>query len=581
MTRLAAPRGERSASRLAILVLAGVTLAYATRVALWQPLPVFGDNPADGWVRVGGVVHVHTTLSDGGGTPEEVVKAARGAGLRFVAITDHGHLDAKPLEGYHEGVLLLVGTEISTAAGHLLALGTSVPAFRFSGDPLDALDDVRELGGHAFAAHPDSKRPDLTFTGWRLPGPWGIELINGDSQWRAAGWAGLARTTTLYGLNPRYSLLATLTPPEGALERWDRLLQERDVPGLAGADAHSRIPLPGARALRFPSYAALFDLLRVYALVPQPLSGRADSDGQAVLAALGAGRSYMAVEALAPADAFSFTLEGEAGRWTMGDSAPPAPGLTLRAGGRLPTGARLRLLKDGSPLLEQTGRLEWPSPGPGVYRVEVYVPGWRIPWVISNPIAVCATEQRLRRQQRAAWPVQSEPPPTRLLLDGFEGSSRFATEHDPGSAVESAAFDPGGGVDGRVAARLAFRLGVFEAPPAPTYCSLIARGEWDLSGAHSLLFWIRGDGVYRVRVELRDRNPLSGDNGVEFWFASVRTTTAWRRVALPIARFRSINPRSDGRLDLDQIREIAFVIDEGTMPLGSHGSIWLDELGTD
>jgi hypothetical protein len=74
---------------------------------------------------------------------------------------------------------------------------------------------------------------------------------------------------------------------------------------------------------------------------------------------------------------------------------------------------------------------------------------------------------------------------------------------------------------------------------------------------------------------------LSSDNGVEFWSASVRTTTAWRRVALPLARFRSVNPRSDGRLDLDQVREIAFVIDKGAMPLGSRGSIWFDELRTD
>lgn len=581
MTRIAAPTGKWSAARLAILALAGLALAYAARVALWRPLPVLGDHPADGWVRVGGVVHVHTTLSDGGGTPEEVVKAARLAGLRFVAITDHGHADAKPREGYHEGVLLLVGTEISTTAGHLLSLGNSAPSFRFSGDPLDALDDIHELGGLAFAAHPDSQRPELRFTGWSLPGPWGIELVNGDSQWRAAGWAGLARTAMLYPLSPRYSLLATLTPPLAALDRWDRLLQERDVPGIAGADAHSRIPLPGGRALRFPSYAALFDLLRVFALLPEPLSGHAAADTWAVLTALRAGRSYMAVEALAPADGFSFTLEGEAGRFTMGDTAPPAPSLKFRAGGRLPAGARLRLLKDGRPLVEQTGRLEWPSPGLGVYRVEVYVPGWRFPWVISNSIVVCGGEQRRSREQRAAWPLPPEPSTTRVLLDGFEGPSRFATEHDPGSAVEAAAFEPGGGVDGRVAARLAFRLGAFEAPPAPTYCSLIARGEWDLAGAQDLLFWIRADGVYRVRVELRDRNPASGDDGVEFWSASVRTTTSWRRVALPIARFRSINPRSDGRLDLDQIREIAFVIDKGTMPLGSHGGIWLDELGTD
>jgi hypothetical protein len=168
-----------------------------------------------------------------------------------------------------------------------------------------------------------------------------------------------------------------------------------------------------------------------------------------------------------------------------------------------------------------------------------------------------------------------------VLLDGFEGSTRFQPEHDPASAIEAGVLESGAGVDGRGAARLAFRLGGPGMRSTPTYCSLITRSELDLSGARSLLLWIRGDGVYRIRVELRDRNPASADNGVEYWFASLRTSTAWRRVALPLERFRSINPRSDGRLDRDQIREIAFVVDEGAMPLGSHGTVWLDELGTD
>ena len=147
-----------------------------------------GAAPEDGFTRVSGVVHVHTTLSDGGGTPEEVAQAAKRAGLRFVFITDHNNLDAKSFEGEHDGVLVLVGTEISTTAGHLVGLGMPDPVFRFSGDALDALDDVRRLGGVAFAAHPLSPRADFRWTGWDLPGPWGMELVNGDSQWRSAGW---------------------------------------------------------------------------------------------------------------------------------------------------------------------------------------------------------------------------------------------------------------------------------------------------------------------------------------------------------------------------------------------------------
>ena len=79
-------------------------------MALQRPQALQGAAPADGYARARGVLHVHTTLSDGGGTPEEVVSAAKAAGLDFVAITDHNNLDAEQVEGYRDGVLVIVGT---------------------------------------------------------------------------------------------------------------------------------------------------------------------------------------------------------------------------------------------------------------------------------------------------------------------------------------------------------------------------------------------------------------------------------------------------------------------------------------
>ena len=259
------PNGEEwrrlRPGRLALLLLVVALTLAILRVALWQPLPVQGEAPDDGYVRVPGVVHVHTTFSDGGGTPEEVILAAQAAGARYVVITDHNNADAKPFEGYRDGVLVIVGSELSTTAGHLLGLGIADPTYRFSWDARDGLEDIRDLGGFAFAAHPSSPRDDLRFTGWDLPGPWGLELVNGDSEWRNAG-ARLLLTVGLYGLNYRYALLRMLNPADATLARWDALLAERDVVGLAGADAHSRLPLTKTRSLRFPSYQSLFGLLR-------------------------------------------------------------------------------------------------------------------------------------------------------------------------------------------------------------------------------------------------------------------------------------------------------------------------------
>ena len=192
---------------LAALALLGLSLL---RVAAWRPLALVGEPPDDGYARAAGVVHVHTTLSDGGGTPEEVIRAARATGLDFLGITDHNNLDAKPFEGDHDGLLVLVGSELSTPAGHLVGLGLDRdPAWRFSGDGFDSLEDVRDLGGVPFAAHPFSARADLRWNGWDLPGPWGIELLNGDSDARRAGPRVLL-TAGLYRLNPGYALLRGL-----------------------------------------------------------------------------------------------------------------------------------------------------------------------------------------------------------------------------------------------------------------------------------------------------------------------------------------------------------------------------------
>ncbi len=560
---------------LAVLFVLGV---LALRVALWRPLEVVGEAPRDGYTRVAGVVHVHTTLSDGGGTPAEVIEAARRAGLGFVAITDHNNLDAKPFEGYREGVLVLVGTELSTTAGHELGLGVPDPVFRFDGDARDGLEDIRDLGGFSFAAHPLSPRDDLRWTGWDLPGPWGLELLNGDSEWRRAGARNLL-TAALYGLNHGYALLAGLNPPDELLARWDRVLAQRDAVGIAGADAHSRLPVTRKWAVRFPSYESLFSLAQNHVLLDAPLTGDAARDAAAVLGALRRGRSHVGLDALAPAGAFAFTVEGPSGRWPMGDSVPAGLGLVARASGRVPRDTRILLLRDGRLLHEAAESLEEPLAGPGVYRVEARVPGWSVPWILTNPIVVFDEATLRARAEAATWPAEAPPPPPAVVLDSFDGGTVFQAGHDPASTMDEPILDPKGGVGGSGAARIAFRLGLTTAERPHVFCAIINRDPRDLTGRRGLVFSIRADGVYRIWVQVRDENPASADEGTEWWFASVRTAPAWKRVAVPFARLRSINPRTDGRLDLDKVRALVFVLDRGADKPGTQGTIWIDDLG--
>lgn len=547
----------------ALLLLAGAAL----RVAMWRPSSVAGQAPDDGFVRVPGVVHVHTTLSDGSGTPDEVIRAARTAGAKFVVITDHNNVNAKSFEGYHDGVLVIAGSELSTTSGHILGLGIEDPTYRFSGDPLDGLEDIRDLGGFPVAAHPMSPRADLRFSGWDLPGPWGVELVNGDSEWRTAGWRSLL-TPALYGLNRRYALLRLLNSPGPALARWDRLLADRDVAGLAGTDAHGG----------FLSYESLFSLVRSYVVVPAPLTGRFDEDRRAVLDALRHGRSYIGVDGLADAGGFSFVAEAHGRRWTMGDTAAPTAGLRLKAGGRAPSGSRFLLVRDGHTMIETQDVLDVAAPGAGVYRTEVHVDGASVPWILSNPIYIFDSATHAKRQARAAWPPLPEAPSPAMVLDDFEGKTAFQPEADSRSSIGPRVLDPRGGSDGRGAARLEFHVGEPAADHSSVFAALVDWTHRDLSGRSGLVVSVRADGVYRMWVQVRDENTATED-GTEWWFQSLRTSTEWRRIAVPFARLRSTNARTDGRLDLDRVRAIVFIVDRGSVKPGTHGTIWLDDLG--
>ena len=549
-------------------------------MALWRPYAVHGADPADGYTRIGGVVHVHTSLSDGGGTPLDVIAAARAAGLGFVVITDHNNLDAKPHEGYRDGVLVIVGTEISTTAGHVLGLGIPDPGFRFSGDVTDALDDIRELGGHAFAAHPTSARADFRWTGWDLPGPWGIELLNGDSQWRAAGWGRVLRLAAAYPFNPPYALAGSLTRPAETLSFWDAMLGRRHAPALMGADAHQRAAVTRKVAIPFPSYRSVFRLARNHVLLDRPLSGDAAADGRAVVDALARGRSYVAIDAIAHGGGVSFVAESGGQRWTMGDTLPPTPGLRLAVSGKMPRGARTVILKDGQVVAEGREGATITGAGPGVYRAEIHLDGWDVPWVLTNAITVADAATAARRAQAARVADAATPPPAAMSIETFDVGSAFAPACDTASSFRDPALDPVGGADGRGAARLDFSIGAATPAHPDVFCALVDGRSRDLSGREGLVFSIRGDRAHRVWVQVRDENPASRDEGTEWWFASVKTGPEWRRVVIPFTRLRSINPKTDGKLDLDKVRALVFVIDKGAVKPGTTGRIWLDDVGT-
>lgn len=377
---------------LPVLLVAGITLTE-------PPLYRGSAPPAPG--EVVGVLHVHTLVSDGGGTVEEVLAAARSDGLDFVLLTDH-NLRGAPAWVYRDSVLLIVGEEVNTAHGHLVVAGMEpIGDRRQKGPESGGRPSVRPDEGLRIAAHPTGRPP---WTGWEGEEFDGIEIWNADTERRGDGIMDWMHAVTLLPFRPMAALYRLLDHPREELALWDRLLEERAVFGVCAVDAHHTLPLnaSGTLDLHFPAYRHSFAMARQHVLLQSDPTGEPRTDGRALLAALARGRSYCAFDGLADARGSRFTVTAGPGSGTLGDSVAWSPGARLAVhlppevdGERLE--AEVRVVRDGTVLKrwDHPDQTDVELPGPGVYRVEVMVKRGRkgVPWILTNPIWVTASPE--------------------------------------------------------------------------------------------------------------------------------------------------------------------------------------------
>ncbi|NPV09422.1 MAG: CehA/McbA family metallohydrolase [Anaerolineae bacterium] len=101
-------------------------------------------------------LHVHTNASDGVSTVRDVLEAASIAGLDVVAVTDHNRVDSalRAVELAPQfGLGVIVGEEVSTHHGHLLALFLKERIAPGRG-LAETIAAVHDQGGIAVLAHP-------------------------------------------------------------------------------------------------------------------------------------------------------------------------------------------------------------------------------------------------------------------------------------------------------------------------------------------------------------------------------------------------------------------------------------------
>ena len=123
-------------------------------------------------------LHTHTLFSgDGVSSPEQNIAAAREKGLHGFAITDHNTCEAitylidqglmredgKPVDDF----LIIPGVEVTTAEGHLLCIGATLPMpAKLKGRPArEVVELIHDRGGLAIPPHPyDLFRAGIRFS---------------------------------------------------------------------------------------------------------------------------------------------------------------------------------------------------------------------------------------------------------------------------------------------------------------------------------------------------------------------------------------------------------------------------------
>ncbi len=556
----------------AICVFAGVTL---------PPRRVTLSPSADG--TVSGILHIHTSRSDGRSTPDEIAAAAARAGVAFIVFTDHGDATRIPdAPVYRSGVLCLDGVEISTTGGHYIALDMPASPYPLAGEPRDVVDDVRRLGGFGIAAHPDSPKAELRWSDWEAPFD-GVEWINPDTSWRVhavSGWRSrfrLLEGLLHYPMRPAETLAGLLTEFQDAMAHWTRLASRRPVVGVAGADAHAKLEFrntdPGDNrfSIPLPNYEASFRMLSVHVAPERPLSrlpGDAAADAALVMRAIRAGHLYMAVNGVASPPAFEFAATNQRGTAHQGDELGVGGPVSLRVRSNAPPGFTTIVWR-GAEMLTVEPRNQFTIDAgeePAVYRVEIRTndPERSKTWLLGNPIYV-----------RAPQPLEApQPAPVTVETALFDGKTDSGW-HLESDASSTAGVDVGQTLTGselRYRYALAGDSAAGNQWAALVWGTPIGHAPINVADFDRLTFTARAERPMRISVQLR---TLEAGRALRRWQRSAFLDTINREHTVS---FKDLVPSAGtdpGTPLLDQVSQILFVVDTTNTKPGTAGRFWI------
>jgi hypothetical protein len=335
-----------------------------------------------------GVIHIHSSYSDGTKPIEEIARIGESAGLDFLMFSDH--MTLQPLrdghERFHNKIAVIIGYEIEDKndENHYLAFGidrelpAKIPA-------PDYVSQVHQQGGLGIIAHPDEIRaaihqyPAYPWNAWDAAGFDAIEIWNHMSAWLE----NLKKFNVIKMIfHPRRDLRG---PTSRVLKKWDELSEIKKVAGIGSADVHAHVYRRGPIRLTIFPYKVQFRSIRTHLLLNEPLSSDIGRAKLQILDTIRSCRVFVSNYRWGDARGFKFYVQCLNKIAIIGDEVPYSDNLILKI--MAPLSAELRLINNGATISVFSGdQVEFPIKEPGLYRVELYRNGKG--WIYSNHIRI-------------------------------------------------------------------------------------------------------------------------------------------------------------------------------------------------
>lgn len=270
------------------------------------------NKVAQGLYDYKGVINVHSQEGSGQGTIPEILKAAYEAKLDFIIFTESTfESTTSPNSRYEENLLVLNGREYSYLKSKLILID---PLFDYSkiknaGDAHLFLSDYLENNKDGFVILKHPRKDGYEWEGDFASGIDAIEIISLRNHWRESWdlskWNFIS-SLLMYPFNTEYAFLNIYQAPKQNLSLWNEIALQRNIVGLIGSDAKSKLKIFGKRFLRFPSYKQLFLLSSNHIVLDSELTGQLNKDSNKIFNALKQGQFYFSLDFLGDPEGFNF-----------------------------------------------------------------------------------------------------------------------------------------------------------------------------------------------------------------------------------------------------------------------------------